>query len=778
MATTDTPLPAILQALRDIAPRRHGSAAKAGATADRFCAEGALALDALALAVQGVGPLGVLTAEAAQALHAASVPARHGLREATLLDTRVRDSGEIDAAALTLHWADGVLSALQAEVAQALGLQRLVVQPHKLLVYGPGQFFKPHQDTEKHRGMVATLVLVWPSAHIGGELRVVHGERSAGFASQHLQASALRWFAFYADCRHEVLPVQEGWRVVLTFDLVLPTDAALPSPPVSAPLLAALRAQFLDAGQPRLTPWVFLLDHEYTEQGLRWPLLKGEDRSRVAALRAAAESLGLTVHLALAEIHETWSATPTYHGRRGGPDTPQPEELIDEEMALDFWVDANGGARRGDPLQVARADSTGMTDTNDAFLVNEEYEGYMGNYGETLDYWYRRAALVIRTPQVVESNRFVTNFDAALADALALARAGHGLALSQRVLAAGRTLDDQRRERGRALLPAYAELAAALPDAAQAHALCEGFEWRSLLPDDVKVLVDLERRWGAPWLRDLVGRWTERTRRSASSAWASSTTDGTVLWPQKLADFIRACRDAGLPATTIDDLLEQCLATLDVADSAQAAQRPAQRLASQPQRLQRVVGLATALQCSPQAARHLQTLVRQVQAQPVLYPLLGLCPLLQALPGDVDAPAGVRALRAATLQALQQALATPEQHGDDYRVDDIEWTCRCADCAPVIRWAASPSAQPLMLAMAEARRQHVQSQLQAAAAPLGVATLKQGSPYKLVIRKPDDLHASLRARRQVWVDDLARVQAGALAPKPSAGARHGSRTKR
>src|SRR5690606_41537547 len=46
-----------------------------------------------------------------------------------------------------------------------------------------------------------------------------------------------------------------------------------------------------------------LLDHEYTQHGLRWSLLKGKERSRVAALRAAAEALGLTVHLGRSEEH-------------------------------------------------------------------------------------------------------------------------------------------------------------------------------------------------------------------------------------------------------------------------------------------------------------------------------------------------------------------------------------------------------------------------------------------------------------------------------------------
>src|SRR5690606_32351996 len=137
-----------------------------------FCGEGRIATSAISVRVKGVGELGRPVEPAtAQALQTASMPARYGRREATLLDKRVRDTGEIGADSLAVSWADGALRSLMSEVARALCLPRLEAQLHNLLVYGPGQFFKSHQDTEKHRGMVATLVLVWSSAHLGGELR-------------------------------------------------------------------------------------------------------------------------------------------------------------------------------------------------------------------------------------------------------------------------------------------------------------------------------------------------------------------------------------------------------------------------------------------------------------------------------------------------------------------------------------------------------------------------------------------------------------------------------
>ncbi|HQQ69909.1 MAG TPA: 2OG-Fe(II) oxygenase, partial [Alicycliphilus sp.] len=435
MPATDSDLSPVLQALSRLCATDALQAGEPdGAAEERFFAQGQIPLAALSVQVQGLGVLEQPVQHAqGQALHAACSPALHGRREQTLLDPQVRDTGEIAADALALHWADGALQALQADVAQALGLQALQARVHNLLVYGPGQFFKPHQDTEKHPGMVATLVLVWPSAHIGGALRVVHGRQQDGLESQHLRADALRWFAFYADCQHEVLPVQEGWRVVLTFDLVVPPLQTQAHSQPNPALLRALREQCFPCGAPSAEPWVFLLDHEYTEHGLHWHLLKGLDRPRVAALRAAAQELGLVMHLTLAEIHETWTATPRYRGRYDEAGEPEPDELIEDGMLLDFWVDADGQRLRRHALRVNLHAAESFTDTGEDYLVNEEYEGYMGNYGETLDYWYRRAALVLHTPHAEQAARFATDFDAALQDALALARSGDQAALAQRL---------------------------------------------------------------------------------------------------------------------------------------------------------------------------------------------------------------------------------------------------------------------------------------------------------------------------------------------------------
>lgn len=740
---------------------------------DRFWAEGRLPAGHLSIEVEGLGPLPQpLPPTQAQALHDLSEPAQFGLRDQTLLDPTVRHTGEVSADRLSLDWQPGAFAALKQAVAQALGVERLDAWLHNLLIYGPGQFFKPHQDTEKHPGMVATLVLVWPSPHIGGTLRVQLGQQETVLSSQHLQAQDIRWFAFYADCRHEVLPVQEGWRVALTFDLVLPAKAERPvvDAALQTAVEGALRQQFgLDSDALNMAPWVLLLDHEYTEHGLRWPLLKGDDRWRVATLREAAEALGLRLHLALAELHQTWSAEPAPRSRwsRHDDDTPEPGELIDESLSLDFRIDQQDHVGPRGSLVIRRGDTTSFTETGRAHLVEEQYEGYMGNYGETLDYWYRRAALVIQLPQAAERDRFVLDFDGALADLLRLARSSSDApalaTLASRVQAAASTLADRVSLRGRELLDACAEIAAVLPDPDAATALLASFDPCSFRPEDAAVLARLQRQRGALWLRGVVRRWRDpQSRRFASTTgWCAQW--GAYLstpapWPTPLPAFTQAALDAGWGLMPLDDWFDACLAALTRNDQAGAKARPATRMQLQPGLLQAVNELAQSLVLrADDGVEDLQVLIDHVLAHPGLYPSTQLAPFVQSVGALSRQWPQDQPLHDRVTEALRNALAEPLRDLSDHRLHGVEWVCHCKDCLGMIPWAESASAEPLVLAMAEQRRRHVQAQFEAAGAPLTVTTLRQGSPHKLVLRKPGDLQERDRAVREAWVRDLAAL---------------------
>ena len=277
--------------------------------------------DDLSLEIEGFGHVRFpVTPAKARKLLGLGQPARFGRGEQTLTDPDVRDTWEIPKHLVRAEWNDAALKVILATVKEELGLPNaaeLAADLHSLLVYETNQHFLAHQDSEKDDSMVGTLVVTLPSSYTGGELMVGHNEEWKAYRGSK---TALSLVAFYADCRHEVLRVQSGYRITLTYNLLLHGDTSRPEGDdgTVAELADLLREHFSTPvpryyGGPATDPpnrLVYLLDHEYTPRGLNWRRLKGADASRVALLRAAADKAGCEAVLALADIKTTHSAFP------------------------------------------------------------------------------------------------------------------------------------------------------------------------------------------------------------------------------------------------------------------------------------------------------------------------------------------------------------------------------------------------------------------------------------------------------------------------------------
>jgi hypothetical protein len=717
-----------------------------------FFAEGTLPLTALELEIESIGKLRwPISQAAAQELSLLSQPAPFGKKSETLIDTNVRDTGEIAAEKLGVHWHADALSNLEQAAANALGLPGLRAELHKLLVYGEGQFFDQHQDTPRLPGMVATLVIVLPSAHIGGELHLRLGDSQAQFHSQLLAAKSMKWFAFYADCRHEVKPVLEGWRVVLTFDLVVANTLPAPTGIAAATLVNALQAHF-DAppqAESPATPLVFLLDHEYHEKGLRWSLLKGKDRARVQSLRAAAASIGLSAQLALAEIHQTWSAEYEY-SRSGNHGDATPVDLINEELTLNYWLDSHDRVSAA-ALRIPVSAIESFSEHDEKFLVDEQFEGYMGNYGDTIDYWYRRAALVLQTPAMLERNRFATDFEQALSDALLLAEQARFAELTQRLQIALDLVLPHATHAGRELWPRYARLAQAVQSKDLALQLCASFEWNKFAASDALPLIALRNIWGAQWLQELLAQWLRKVRVQPSAQ----------LWPLRLGRFIEHAIANGLPLEAVQDLLSQCINAVDAVNEKLQSGSPKDRVNAWPQCEQSILELlsSTAKLADSEADAMVLAIMAQLSAYPKIYRIKMLVPIWQALRLQAARQPEVLALGLAIRQALIDAIASAELPADDCSLLDMDWACQCNDCKIVIDWAQSPNAQSLTIARAEATRTHIERSLQSTAVKFTYQTVKQGSPHKLVIAKPkaiEKLREQLLTAWQYALQELAK----------------------
>jgi len=288
----------------------------------RYCVSGCLPVIDPGLEVDGLGAIKLpLKRATATKLVAQCRSAPYGKGTQTLVDRRVRDTLELDPKKFRLgrEW-DAAVAGAARDVAEQLGLpaDQVAVRLYKLLVYEKGGFFRPHRDSEKQDGMVASLIVVLANPFEGGALVVRHGaiEQTLRF-EQSVQGKSPCYAAFYADCEHEVQRVTHGIRLCLAYNLVLKpkrgtrADADTPATKANA-LTEAIRSWTV---QQPAQPLVFALEHHYTQRGLTLELLKGADRRLAGLVERAAEDADCLVHLAQVSRHLSQFADDGSFGR-------------------------------------------------------------------------------------------------------------------------------------------------------------------------------------------------------------------------------------------------------------------------------------------------------------------------------------------------------------------------------------------------------------------------------------------------------------------------------
>lgn len=338
--------------------------------------------------------------------------APYGRGEETLVDTSVRKVWQLGPAKVEIgpvRWNDE-LEAVLEKAGNALGLpsESLGADFYKLLVYETGSFFTAHRDVEKVSRMVATLVIVLPSAHEGGELLVSHNGMRRRFDFGGPRSSKeCRFVSFYADCEHSIEAVTQGYRVALVYNLFLRGNAGFERQATIVPpkrLRDELHSWAKDPGSP--SKMIYMLEHQYTRENLSFSNLKGRDRGVADVLSAAAKAEDFDVHLGFLSVHKLMEAVVEYRGygyRRRRYDDPLDESDVDEgeeiekSITVSRLVNEDGTRLRMGPLKVTEDEDAlvgphGIDDIKPhKTMVSED----TGNAGASLEKWYRSAALVV-----------------------------------------------------------------------------------------------------------------------------------------------------------------------------------------------------------------------------------------------------------------------------------------------------------------------------------------------------------------------------------------------
>jgi hypothetical protein len=200
--------------------------------------------------------------------------------------------------------------------------------------------------------------------------------------------------------------------------------------------------------------------------------------------------------------------------RSGGSQDYQIHELIDAQVVLTHWTGPNGTPLEETSLRVAAGEVCASTPTDELKPRESQYEGYMGNWGNTLDRWYHRAAVVVWPRALAFANRAEPSPAWALEQLTAMASAGDVAAAAAAAATLAPFWDGAVRlrlaaEKGDAsgLFDQALRAADAVADPASAAMLLRPFRVENLTAASAGLFAMIADRYGQRWTTELLGTW-------------------------------------------------------------------------------------------------------------------------------------------------------------------------------------------------------------------------------------------------------------------------------
>jgi hypothetical protein len=740
-------------------------------------------VECLALEVKGVGKVRLpVTANRAKTLIKSARQAPFGRKDKTLTDPTVRDAWEIAKSRVKIDnrvWNQALNPALE-QIGEQLGLDQgqLKADLYKMLIYRPGQFFVPHRDSEKDDHMIATLVVVLPCAHRGGVLQIEHQGSTKSFHSNRLAADKLGLFAFYADCRHELKPVTEGYRIALTYNLSYkPKTGRRPGkPPTPASRQSIIHLQtalgdYLSSTR-QSQPLVVLLDHQYSQRSLRWSQLKNLDRARALALEDALDKEfgrdGYHLNLALLTLQEIWHATderydPYHRGRRyynsWDDDWDDEDEenhnhltlhdLIERYARLEDWRARDNKTLPLGSLVMTAIPAVACIPIHELKPASSYYEDYTGNAGNTLDRTYHRAAVVIWT----DRNHSKVLADISLTDLFEYWTETLAGKPASDYVAALSSFDLperlSRHERDPDTLAFMMKLLAKCDRRDLAINHLRPFSLHALTIELFPAITQLGRLYGKGLLEDIFREWTADDR--YRWRWFD--------WAPALERFISHCKAnadpplTGVPIMLFDRFYDKCR---QVAND----RLRRHKIYEEDGQLDSYSGAELAAVCHAAMklgdAKRIQSVQDFVLKNAGFYDSAGLVQVLKNVDSKI-AKGFHQQLSTLLEDRLQREADSHIRDSDDWRVAHTI-TCNCDFCNQLKTFLDHRDQRKLDIPAAKDKRLHLHRMIDSQGLPVSHTTTRTGRPFTLNLAKKRDLFSREKKLRQIRLDLLRQVK--------------------
>ncbi|MFN0106095.1 MAG: 2OG-Fe(II) oxygenase [Bryobacteraceae bacterium] len=774
-----------------------------------FFVAGVLEIPMPRVEVEGAGTLSFpIPRPQIEAMVQLATRAPYGRGEETIVDTSVRNVWQIAPGAVKISgksWATSFENIL-SKVTAGLGCQdaKVSAELYKLLVYDRGGFFLAHRDTEKTTGMFGTLVVTLPSTYRGGSLRIRHGDREVTVETDAADPSEISFAAFYADCEHEALPVREGNRVCLVYNLIQERKKSghrvLKAPNYGvhvAKAAAVLEEYWSSPDAPPKIAW--LLDHQYSPAGLSFSSLKGADAAKSRVLVHAAAQAQCVAHLGVVHIGETGGAEEDggyyYNSRRSRyrdydqhdeEEESEDEDSDDEDMSftavtvddawqyLDEWRDTDDRVVEFGRIPLTEGELLPAGALDDEPPDDKRLTEASGNEGATYERSYHRAALVLWPANRMIDVLLEAGVVATLPYLKRLAAGGksarpEAIAVAQRIVeawsAGARRPDRYPIDITSAGSSARAVMIAVLVEL-NAPALLEQFiravvtstydgSENAALLTSVNVLGDVR---AAAVLSALVGKRMPHRPIECAELLLTLTADPSPPLRQVAEAAVAGLDGIGMPGSKPDNTFEPWQ---DRKDRRQCNLEP-----------EFIANLFSGLQhfkdrtlCDAAASK--------IASRPdVFNPTTLVVPAIERICAERDhlPPAVDRAIQNLWTSAAEFLLLrseVPPQPPSDWRLH-AELSCSCADCRELQAFARDPAERVHRFRVKKERRSHLHRAIDRHRLDMTHVTERVGSPQTLVCTKD---RRTFKARMKEYQNEIAAMcKLVKLAPKSAAAA--------
>ena len=432
------------------------------------------------------------------------------------------------------------------------------------------------------------------------------------------------------------------------------------------------------------------------------------------------------------------------------------DELIDWTITLDRWIEPS--RTRAETIATSVDDVEVCSSTPSAALrpYASEYEGYMGNYGNTMDRWYRRCGLVVWPRHRAFTVRAEASPMWALDTLSAHVRAADITGAQE--LAATVTpfwhAVAVRDERSRLFAKAL-RIARALDQPALAAMLLKPFPVDKVTRADAPALSALVDWYGEPWGRDLVDVWFAHPQRGSASGGAARAP--WVVSLPRLCESLAAAGPTGTATACL--LVEGSWRWLrDAVERRRGVSPPSRRNEALAELARPTLGVleSTAVIADAELRDEAVGLLRQ-QGDDLLPCLVAALRAATVLPQATRTAAGLDDLARHCAGRLDTRLARPPRPDSDWSID-LPASCHCDLCALLGRFLADAARRVFEWPLAQERRRHVHSRLDADELPVRHQTRRTGRPYTLVLTKTEAIFERERQARRRDEADLAWLQ--------------------